>query len=99
MKKVKFNSSEFILLRKNVSIVINIDDIEEMEYTRPTFFNYFFASGLFPGGTFPGYLKISLNKKINKSKTYFIKINRKQILQLPKVYLKKIDPTNKLCMY
>ena len=95
LKKSIFNPTEIVLLRKKGDIIINIADIKQMEYTKPTFLNYFFASGLFPGGTFPGYLKIWLNKKINKSKSYFMKIKYKDVLKLPEVYLRIIDPSNR----
>jgi hypothetical protein len=93
LKKAIFYPTEIALLRKKGDIIIRINDIEWIEYTKPTFLNYFFASGLFPGSTFPGYLNIHLNKKINKSKSYFVKIKNRDFPKLPKVYRKIIDPT------
>ena len=92
LKKVIFNPTEIILLKKKSNIVINIDNIKWMEYAKPTFWNRFWA-GLLPGGVYPGYLKIWLKEKIKNSKSYFLKIKYDEFLKLPEVYQKKIHLT------
>lgn len=99
LKKAIFNSTEIVLIRKKGNITINVDDIKRIDYTKPTLLNYFFVSGLFPGGTYPGRLEIYLNKKINKSKSYLVKIKFDEVRKLPDFYIRKIDPTNKWGFY
>lgn len=93
LKKAIINSNEIILLRKKGDIIISIDNITRIDYTKPTFFSCLIA-GLLPDGTFPGYLKIFLKEKINKSKDYLVKIKHNDVLKLPEFYLRKIDPSN-----
>lgn len=94
LKNVIFSQTEIILIKKSGNVKISIDDIERMEYVKPTFINYLLVSGLFAGGIFPGYLKIWLNKKVNNSKSYLIKIKYRDVLKMPEFYLQKIDPRN-----
>lgn len=92
LKKAIFNVTEIVIFKKNDNITIKLEDIEFINYDKPTFFSCLFA-GLVPDGTFPGCLRIFLNKKIKKSKTYLIRIKYIEFLQLPEVYRKIIDPT------
>lgn len=94
LKKATLYPTEIVILKKKGNITISINDIMRIDYTKPTFFSCLIA-GLLPDGTFPGYLKIFLSKKNNKSKSYLIKIRFDDVRKLPQFYLKKIDPSNK----
>jgi len=94
LKNAIITSNEITIIKKKCNIVVTKNDIRRIDYTKPTFWSCLIA-GLLPDGTFPGYLRIILNKKISKSKTYIIKIKFEDILKLPEVYLKEIDPSNR----
>ena len=88
LKKAIFYPTEIVFLRKKGNIAVSIDDIERIEYERPTLLNYILAYG----GTFPGRLEIYLKRKINRTKLYFVRIKNKDIINLPEIYQRKIDP-------
>lgn len=90
LKKANFDSSEIVLLKKR-NITIKLEDIEFIVYEKPTFLSCLFA-GLVPDGTFPGCIRIFLNKKIGKTKEYLIRIKYQEFLLLPQVYRKLIAP-------
>jgi len=92
LKRATFTNDKIVLIKKKGNITINIEDIERIEYTKPSLLNYLFASTWF-GGTFPGRLQIYCNKKIKKTRLYLIRIKYKEVELLPSVYLKLIYPT------
>lgn len=98
VKKAIFNSTEIVFLRKNGNITVSIEDIERIEYSKPTLINYLLASTWF-GGTYPGRLQIHLNKRVNNTKLYLVKLKHKELSELPEFYIKKVDPTNKWGFY
>jgi hypothetical protein len=89
LKSAIFTSKQIIIIKKNNKIIINIDDIERIEYSKPTLLNYLLSSTWF-GGTYPGRLQIHLNKKIGKTKLYLVKINYKEFVKLPEVFKIKL---------
>lgn len=95
-KDVDFDKDVIILHKKTENLAIEINNIESIEYVRPTLLNYL-LSGIAPGSsTYPGRLQIRTKMKIGKSKLHLIKIKYKEVLILPSFYLEIIDPANML---
>lgn len=93
-KDVDFEKDVIILHKKTDNLAIGINNIESIEYVRPTLLNYL-LSGIAPGSsTYPGRLQIRTKMKIGKSKLHLIKIKYKEVLILPSFYLEIIDPAN-----
>lgn len=90
LKKAKFTSEEIIIFKKKSNLIIPLENIKWLEYTKPSFWNYFFASAFFPGGNFPGYLTIQFKKKIGRWKGYHVRMKYEEFLKLPDPF-KKID--------
>lgn len=89
LKNAIFEHNKIVLIRKKGNVVIAISDIVRIEYSKPTLFNYLFASTFF-GGTFPGRLQIYLKNKVGKTKLYLVKIKYKDFLMIPNSYSDKI---------
>ncbi len=85
---VLFKPSEIIIEKKNDKIIINVKDINRVDYVKPNLLNYLVSSTWF-GGTYPGRLQIHLNRKIGNSKLYLVRLKYKEFLELPQVYRKK----------
>ena len=93
-KDVVFEKDKIVLHKKTEKLVIRIDDIEDIEYVKPTLVNYL-LSGIAPGSsTYPGRLQIKTKIKIGKSKLHLIRINFKDVQTLPDWCLSIIDPAD-----
>ncbi len=93
--KTVFYDDAIILSYKNgIDVKINPNDIDRIEYVKPSVLSYLSALVWF-GGTFPGrmevYMKSNtlLNPSITK-KMYLIKISYNDILKLPNIYKEKM---------
>lgn len=86
--KVIFSDDEILLYKKDREIVIPIACIEKIEYAKPSLINYFLA--VF-GGTYPGRFVIYLNKKIQTTKLYLVKIKEGEVLCLPEIYRNRLE--------
>lgn len=91
LKRVIFYPDKIVLLRKKDDIIINIDNIWTINYTKPTLINIFLAGLLksYPEGI--GVLVIWTKKKVGKSEHFQINIKYRDVLKLPEIYLKIID--------
>jgi hypothetical protein len=95
-KDVEFNSNKIVLHKKNEDLIIDRNEIEDIEYVKPTLFNYL-LSGIAPGSsTYPGRLQIKTEVKIGKTKLHLIRIKFREVLNLPSWCLKIMDPANML---
>lgn len=77
-----------IIFPKKGNLRINISDIAQIVYRKPSLQNYFFASTT---GAFPGRLEIFLNRKLYGTDLYFVKIKYKEVLKLLGFFQKEID--------
>ena len=93
-KNVEFNSNKIVLHKKNEDLIINRNEIQGIEYVKPTLFNYL-LSGIAPGSsTYPGRLQIRTKEKIGNTKLHLVRIRFIEVLTLPDWCLKFIDPAN-----
>lgn len=95
-KDVDFEKDVIILHKKIENLAIGINNIESIEYVRPTLLNYLLSGIAHGSSTYPGRLQIRTKIKIGKSKLHLIKIKYKELLILPSFYLEIIDPANML---
>ena len=73
------------------NIIITIEDIDYLEYTKPTLINYIlFAAGFGASGPGPGIFCLHLNKKIGGTTLYSFKMKAKEVLSLPEQFLEKL---------
>ncbi len=86
-KNAIFDEEKIILLKRKGNIVINIENIKELYYTKPSLLNYLTATG---GLDYPQRLFILLKNKINKKRLYYVKIKYKEIYKLPTYYKREI---------
>ena len=87
LKKATFYPNEIILHEKKGDIAISIDEIEWIDYDKPTLWNFIV------GAPALGYLRIFLKEK--KFKSYYVRIKFSDIPKLPEFYIRKIDPSNR----
>jgi hypothetical protein len=93
---VDFDNNKIVLHKKNGDITINKSNVDDIEYVKPTLFNYL-LSGIAPGSsTYPGRLQIRTKEKIGNTKLHLVKVKFIEVLTLPDWCLKFIDPTNML---
>lgn len=91
-KEVYFDNDKIVLRKNSGDVVIGLNEIERIEYVKPTILNYL-LSGIAPGSTtFPGRLQIRTKVKIGRSKLHLVKIKHKEVVKLPKEILDIIDP-------
>jgi hypothetical protein len=93
-KKVSFDKDKIVFHKKDRSITLIKSNIEDIEYVKPTLFNYL-LSGIVPGSsTYPGRLQIRTKEKIGSTKLHLVRIRFTEVLALPDWCLKLIDPSN-----
>jgi hypothetical protein len=93
---VDFDNNKIVLHMKDEDITIHKSIIDDIEYVKPTLFNYL-LSGIAPGSsTYPGRLQIRTREKIRNTKLHLVRIRFKEVITLPDWVLKIIDPTNLL---
>jgi hypothetical protein len=86
LKKAVFFANRIVIFKRVGNITINIEDIDRLEYIKPSLLNY-----LLPiGGMGPGRLYIYLKNKMFGTLLYIIKIKYKDIFCLPEYYRKKL---------
>lgn len=78
------------VLKKHKEIIIPIEAIDFIEYSKPTLLNYIFSIPCWFGGVSPGCLELHLNRKIEGTRLYIIKIKYSELCNLPKFYKVKI---------
>ncbi|MDE6660810.1 MAG: hypothetical protein K2J93_03165 [Anaeroplasmataceae bacterium] len=88
LKKVQFTSKEMIIKKKKDNFIIPLDNIKEMEYTKKTFLNYLLIFGL---SVSPGWLQIKFKNKIEKRKSYSLKIKYEDLQKFPKEIFSTIE--------
>lgn len=73
------------------NVVINIEDIDHLEYVKPTLINYLLvAAGFGASGPGPGVFCIYLNRKIGGTTLYSFKMKSKEVSKLPQKFLEKL---------
>lgn len=91
-KEVDFENDKIVLYKKSGDVVIKLNEIERIEYVKPTILNYLLCA-IAPGSTtFPVRLEIRTKVKIGRSKLHLVKIKHKEVVKLPKEILDIIDP-------
>jgi len=93
---VDFDNNKIVLHMKDGDITIHKSIIDDIEYVKPTLFNYL-LSGIAPGSsTYPGRLQIRTKEKIGNTKLHLVRIRFIKVMTLPDWCLKLIDPANLL---
>lgn len=73
------------------NMIINIEDIDHLEYIKPTLINYLLvAAGFGASGPGPGVFCIYLNKKIGGTTLYSFRMKSKEVSRLPQKFLEKL---------
>lgn len=88
LKKMIITNEEIVIKRKNKNIIIPINNIKDMRYTKRTFLNYLLIYGL---SVSPGWLDIRFNNKIGWRKGIAIRIKYSDLEKFPKNIFSKID--------
>ena len=83
LKKTIIYADRIILLRKNGNIDISINNIDHIQYTKPTFFNQFYPFSL---GSAPRLFEIVLKVNINNKNRYALKMKYKDFCKLRNYY-------------
>lgn len=84
LKRVTFFPDKIVIKGRKRNVVLNIDDIEFIEYTRMSVLAFLVCLT-------PGRFLILLNKKVGGSKTYCLFIGRyKTVLQIQEILNKDI---------
>ena len=95
-KNVSFDKDKIVFHKKDGSITLIKSNIEDIEYVKPTLFNYL-LSGIAPGSsTYPGRLQIRTRESIGNTKLHLVRIRFIEVATLPDWCLKIIDPANLL---
>lgn len=91
---VDFDNNKIVLHKRDGDYTINKSNIDDIEYVKPTLFNYL-LSGIAPGSsTYPGRLQIRTKEKIGNTKLHLVSIRFREVMTLPNWCLKLIDPAN-----
>lgn len=93
---VDFDNNKIVLHKKNGDVTIYKSNIDNIEYVKPTLFNYLLSGIGGPGSTYPGRLEIRTKEKIGNTKLHLVRIRFTEVLTLPNWCLEIIDPTNML---
>lgn len=88
LKKMTITNEEIVIKRKNKNIIIPINNIKDMRYTKRTFLNYLLIYGL---SVSPGWLDIRFNNKIGWRKGIAIRIKYSDLEKFPENIFSKID--------
>lgn len=88
LKKMTITNEEIVIKRKNKNIIIPINNIKDMRYTKRTFLNYLLMYGL---SVPPGWLYIIFNNKIGWRKGIAIKVKYSDLEKFPKNVFSRID--------
>lgn len=81
-------NEEIVIKRKNKNIIIPINNIKDMRYTKRTFLNYLLMYGL---SVSPGWLYIRFNNKISWRKGIAIKVKYSDLEKFPENVFSRID--------
>lgn len=81
-------NEEIVIKRKNKNIIIPINNIKDMRYTKRTFLNYLLMDGL---SVSPGWLYIRFNNKIGWRKGIAIKVKYSDLEKFPENVFSRID--------
>lgn len=71
--------------RKN-EIFIDFNSISDIDYIKPSLFNYLTSTAGSSSYLFPGFLRINIKKHNNKKGPYFIRLKYKDFDRLPEKY-------------
>lgn len=72
-------------------MIIDIEDIDHLEYVKPTLINYLLvAAGFGASGPGPAVLCLYLNKKIGGTTLYSFRMKAKEVAKLPQEFLDKL---------
>ncbi len=85
LKKMTITNEEIVIKRKNKNIIIPINNIKDMRYTKRTFLNYLLMYGS------PGWLYIRFNNKIGWRKGIAIKVKYSDLVKFPENVFSRID--------
>lgn len=88
LKKMTITNEEIVVKRKNKNIIIPINNIKDMRYTKRTFLNYLLMDGL---SVSPGWLYIRFNNKIGWRKGIAIKVKYSDLEKFPENVFSRID--------
>lgn len=88
LNKMTITNEEIVIKRKNKNIIIPINNIKDMRYTKRTFLNYLLIYGL---SVSPGWLYIRFNNKIGWRKGITIKIKYYDLKKFPENVFSRID--------
>lgn len=81
--EAEFDNKGIDLINRKDKMFINFSNISDMEYEKPTMFNYFTSFGI---KMFPGILKVNIKESDVKVKVYFIRMKYKDFNLLPNKY-------------
>lgn len=81
--EAEFDNKGIDLIKRKDKIFINFSNISDMEYEKPTMFNYLTSFGT---KLFPGILNVNVKESDVKVRVYFIRLKYKDFELLPKKY-------------
>jgi len=81
--ETKFDTKGIDVKKGKKEVFIDLDNISDMEYEKPSLINYLTTTG---SKLFPGFLRVNIKKDNSKRKVYLIRLKHKDYKKLPKKY-------------
>lgn len=95
LKKAAFYPTEIIFFTRKGEVHINVEEIERIEYQKPSVFRYFLAAieVLLTSITdyVPGQLRIYLKRKVGGRKLYWLRVRFQDVLSILSFFEKKFE--------
>lgn len=88
LKKITVSKEKIVVKKGRKDIIIPVNNIKYMTYSKRTLINYLFIFGLLVP---PGYLLIRFNNEFNAKKQMVIKIKYMDLVKIPKNILSNIE--------
>jgi hypothetical protein len=84
--EAKFENNGINVMKGKIKIFIDFNSIANIDYQKPSLFNYLTSTAGSSSYLFPGFLRINIKINNSKSKAYFIRLKYKDFERLPKNY-------------
>lgn len=84
--EAEFGNKGINVVKRKKEIFIDFNSIFDIDYIKPSLFNYLTSTAGSSSYLFPGFLRINIKKHNNKKGLYFIRLKNKDFERLPKKY-------------
>lgn len=84
--EAEFENKGINAVKRKNKIFIDFNSICDIDYIKPSLFNYLTSTAGSSSYLFPGFLRVNIKKHISKKGPYFIRLKYKDFERLPKKY-------------